>query len=72
MAKIACPNCGYTEFFAETNWLFTQEVMGKGPYPEFGDIIKSKTITKKVVCVKCKKKVPREIFKDWHLDQLVK
>jgi len=72
MAKIACPNCGYTEFFAETNWLFTQEIIGGKPYPEFGEIIKSKTITIKVICVKCKKEVTKEIFKHWHLDQLVK
>ena len=72
MNEIKCPNCGYTEFLAETNWLFTQEVMGKKRYPEFGEIIKSKTVTKKVICVKCKKKVPKEIFKHWGLDQLVK
>ena len=70
--KIECPSCGYTEFLAETNWVFTQEIIGGKPYPEFGEIIKSKTITIKVICVKCKKEVTKEIFKHWHLDQLVK
>lgn len=72
MEKITCPSCGGTEFTANTNWIFTQGFIGGHPYPEFGEIIKSKTVTKKVVCVKCKKEVPRVIFKNWHLDELVK
>ncbi|MBA7643218.1 hypothetical protein ES703_50937 [subsurface metagenome] len=72
MKEIKCPNCFYTEFLAETNWVYTQEIMGKGSYPEFGEIIKSKTVTIKVICVKCKKKVPKEIFKHWGLEPVSK
>lgn len=68
---IKCPFCGGTDFTAHSNWIFTQEFIGGKFYPEFADIIKSRTITRRVVCIKCKKKVPRLIFKRWHLDQTV-
>lgn len=71
--KITCPNpeCDNTEFIVESAWVFSQEVIGGKPYPEFGDIIKSKTVTKKVTCFKCKKEVPESVYKHWHLDRIV-
>jgi len=71
MKEIQCPNCGNTEFVAESIWIFSQEFIGKGQYPEFGDIIKSRTVTKKVICFKCKKEVPESVYKHWYLDRQV-
>ena len=68
---IKCPECGGVDFLTDTDWVFTQEVRGGRPFPEFRDIVKSKTITKKVTCTKCKHEVPKDIFKTWHLDQNV-
>lgn len=68
---LRCPVCKGTNFVAKTNWIFSQKVRGGRTYPEFLEIIKSKTVTEKVICQDCGNEVPKKVFKTWHLDEVV-